>query len=677
MLFLLGYCWYLCLVLAHLSGAAWGLAPAGKWDTFNIAPRTKTVYPAAIHSTSGVVTGAELLVGKKGAAALASGSWVTLDFGVEVGGLITLTIDAPSPAAALALSFTESPAFIRPNASDDSSFPAQNTTFDGVLRVDAPLASGRWTQPTYSLRGGFRYLTLVASGGEVTLADVSCAINFMPHVTDLRAYEGYFYALDEGAQDVDLLTKVWYAGAYTVQTNTVPLDTGREVPFAPPGSWANNATLGVAGPIIVDGAKRDRAVWPGDMGIAVPTQFVSTNDLLPTKNALSTMFAAINPKTGALPESGPPLSQQGSDTYHAWTLIGTYNYHLFSADTDWLLDVWANYTKAVAFLEGKVDSSGLMNVTGLRDWARQGGGGHNAEGNAILYRVLVTASELATYANDTALSLAWAQNATALKQVFNDVFWLADVEMYRDNATTTLCPEDANSFAVVFNLTQSEAQKAQISDGLVGNWNDIGPVVPELPDTISPFIAGYEVQAHFEAGNDARALELIRRTWGYMLTTNLSVQSTLLEGFTANGSLAYRYYQGYNDDPSYTSHSHGWSSGPTSALTFYALGLTVTAPAGQAWVVAPHIQGGLPGAQGGFSTPLGWFGVQWALAGTGGLRVEINTPTGTDGILRLPAGAVRGTEYVLDGRAGRFEAGAGVEIALEGGIHVVMFSGET
>lgn len=59
------------------------------------------------------------------------------------------------------------------------------------------------------------------------------------------------------------------------------------------------------------------------MGIAVPAQFVSTNDLIPTRNALATMFAAINPVTGALPESGPPLSQQGSDTYHAWTLIGT------------------------------------------------------------------------------------------------------------------------------------------------------------------------------------------------------------------------------------------------------------------------------------------------------------------------------------------------------------------
>lgn len=47
----------------------------------------------------------------------------------------------------------------------------------------------------------------------------------------------------------------------------------------------------------------------------------------------------------------------------------------------------------------------------------------------------------------------------------------------------------------------------------------------------------WQIQAHFEAGQDEVALDLIRREWGYMLYTNLSVQSTLLEGFTANGSL--------------------------------------------------------------------------------------------------------------------------------------------
>jgi hypothetical protein len=128
--------------------------------------------------------------------------------------------------------------------------------------------------------------------------------------------------------------------------------------------------------------------------------------------------------------------------------------------------------------------------------------------------------------------------------------------MYVDNTTTALTPQDANSFAVVFNLTMSLEQVASISKGLQKNWNDLGPVAPELPDTISPFISGFEVgslqlceasvseaslqlQAHFIAGKDEVAMDLLRREWGYMLYTNLSVQSTLLEGFTANGSLGW------------------------------------------------------------------------------------------------------------------------------------------
>lgn len=126
------------------------------------------------------------------------------------------------------------------------------------------------------------------------------------------------------------------------------------------------------------------------MGIAVPTQFVSTNDLLPAKNALATMFAGIDPVTGALAMSGPPLSVRGSDTYHMWTLIGTHNYYLYSGDLDWLRNVWANYTKAVAFVTNKVGPTGLMNITAPTDWARLGGGGISAEGNAILYKVQVS-----------------------------------------------------------------------------------------------------------------------------------------------------------------------------------------------------------------------------------------------------------------------------------------------
>lgn len=129
-------------------------------------------------------------------------------------------------------------------------------------------------------------------------------------IANLRAYQGYFYSSDE------TLNKIWYSGAYTLQTNNVPPNTGRQIPALTSG-WANNGTLGPGDTIIVDGAKRDRAVWPGDMGVAVPSTFVSVGDLTSVKNSLQVMYNYQNPTTGAFPEAGPPLLQLGSDTYHS------------------------------------------------------------------------------------------------------------------------------------------------------------------------------------------------------------------------------------------------------------------------------------------------------------------------------------------------------------------------
>jgi len=383
------------------------------------------------------------------------------------------------------------------------------------------------------------------------------------------------------------------------------------------------------------------------------------------------MFSGINPVTGALPESGPPLSQLGSDTYHCWTLIGTHNYYLYSGDLAWVENLWSNYTKAVAFLEAKVNkTNGLMDVTGLRDWARQGGGGFNAEGNAILYRVLLTSADLATAMDLPDLASAWLANATALKAAYNTAFWVPALGMYRDNVTTTLTPQDANSFAVLFNLTETPEQAASISAGLEQTWNELGHVAPELPDTISPFISGFELQAHFVAGNATRAMDLLHRTWGYILYTNLSVQSTLLEGITANGSISYRANVGYNHDPAYTSHAHGWSSGPTSALTIYVLGLSVTAVQGSEWCLAPNLAG-LSGVQGGFETPLGRFDAAWTVTDLGKTRtfsLSVDTPAGTNGLFVLPA-ELAGASVIVDGKNAKVPSGG---LALAGGKHSVV-----
>ena len=143
-----------------------------------------------------------------------------------------MNIDTVSSSSAFALSFSESPMFVNPTTSDDSSFPSANMSYDGVLEVHSPLEEGFWTQPADRLRGGFRFLTVVSTSNDsFTISNISCSISFMPQTENLRDYAGYFYAQDPGFHDKDFLTKIWYAGAYTVQTNTVPLDTGRAVPF--------------------------------------------------------------------------------------------------------------------------------------------------------------------------------------------------------------------------------------------------------------------------------------------------------------------------------------------------------------------------------------------------------------------------------------------------------------
>ncbi len=151
--------------------------------------------------------------------------------------------------------------------------------------------------PDAKLRGGFRYLTLFSesssSNFSINIQDITVEIAYQPAWSNLRAYQGYFSCSD------DLLNRIWYSGAYTLQTNAIPPATGREFPILGSG-WMNdqNLDLGSTGSTIyVDGSKRDRTVWPGDLGIAVPSILVSTGDWAGVANTLTVLY---NDQVGGL-----------------------------------------------------------------------------------------------------------------------------------------------------------------------------------------------------------------------------------------------------------------------------------------------------------------------------------------------------------------------------------------
>ncbi|KAI1504668.1 alpha-L-rhamnosidase B [Biscogniauxia marginata] len=648
--------------------------PGPEWDSNIFAPSSRIVGPSAVFSLGS---------GEK------IGSWpiqftldedlpsAYIDFGIEVGGIVTIDYEVSSLSGdgSIGLAFTEAKNWIGPVS--DSSSGQLSRPDDAIYAGLSSLGNQTYSMPDEYLRGGFRYLTLflVGNGASVTVHNVSLELSFQPTWPDLRAYQGYFHSND------DLLNKIWYSGAYTLQLCAIHPSTGRVWP-APDNAWSNTAVIGPGDTINTDGAKRDRTVWPGDMGVAISAAFYSTGDLESVKNALQVVY---NEQTsdGLFPFSGPPLSASSSDTYHMWSLIGTYNYALYSGDIAFVRDNWSRYVKGVDFLSTQfIASADLVDITNHpNDWGRLNSSQTLASAQMLAYHTLVTGATLADWVGDeSGLKTQWLATAAGLQDAIVDNFWDEGYGAFRDNLgqyDNGIYPQDGNSLAVFFGVVNASSDQTQnISSSLTRNWTPIGAESPELPGEISPFISSFEIQSHLIAGQAQRALELIRSSWGWYLNNENGTQSTMVEGYLVDGSFGYRHDAGYDEVYSYTSHAHGWATGPVTALTEYILGLSVTGQAGSTWQLAPQF-GDLVEVQGGFTTTLGKFSASWTVKDDGSYVVSYDVPTDSTGELLLPGSNEGNVQIVMDGQqlTPNLAEGSGgrqlYEISGEGGKHQI------
>jgi Bacterial alpha-L-rhamnosidase 6 hairpin glycosidase domain len=599
------------------AATASAAATANPCAADDLAPTARTLAPVSVFTTTGTVGSPANLLSGAATRLSGNGSSVVLDFGKDVGGIVTLTFAGSSDSGqSVGLAFSESDQNVGENSD-----PSSDGGPDGALYA-AVAGAGSYTVPADKLRGGLRYLTLfLNSSGWVDIDGVSLNFTAAPGVSDPAAYPDYFCSNDS------LLNRIWYAGAYTVQLDTIAPAQGRVWP--PPSSgWENNAVVGVGSEVLVDGAKRDRSVWPGDMGISVPTAYVSTDDLTATRNSLTTLYQGQK-STGELPYAGPEFDFYSSDTYHMWTLIGTYNYYLDSGDSGWLNGVWSQYQLGVNFITGKIDGNGLLDVTGTSDWARGDQGGENVEANALLYEVLTTGAALAQVEGNSSLAAGYTTRAASLKTQINALLWDASAGAYKDNPTSTLHPQDGNSLAVWYGVA-SPSQEQSVLSYLRSDWNSVGAQTPEFGDNVSPFAGSMELYAHFAADDDTNALNLMRTEWGYMLDSPIGTGSTFWEGMSNTGTLS-----AYG---SYTSLAHGWSTGPTGALTSQVLGVSPTTAAGATYQVVPH-PGDLTHVEGTLTVAPGktiHVSYDHDTAGDFSMQVDSSTNTGSTGVIAVP-----------------------------------------
>ncbi len=405
-----------------LAGCATSIIPVSSSGSDNLSPASRTLQPIAVVRTQGRVVNPNSVLSGGATELQGQGSSLVLDFGKEVGGIISLQFGNASDAQqSLALAFSESSLYTGMKSDHSDSGLGD----DGYLSAGV-VAHGGYVVPTEKMRGGFRYLTIgLLTNGSVDITGVSLQFTAAPTQLDLRAYKGSFDSSDE------TLNRIWYAGAYTVQMDTIDPTQGGVYP-PPYSGWLLNGVVGSGNTVLVDGAKRDRFVWPGDLGIAGLTAYVSTGDTVSVRNDLNTLFA-MQDADGGLPYVGPPVDfGVSSDTYHLWTLDAVIDYYLYSGDQAWIAGHWPQIRQAVEFSLAKVDSRGLMAVNLPSDWGRQSPGGEEISANALLYHVLRGMVFLATQAGDGNSSARYDEQASSLRTAIESQLWDSTAGMYRD-----------------------------------------------------------------------------------------------------------------------------------------------------------------------------------------------------------------------------------------------------
>jgi alpha-L-rhamnosidase len=562
------------------------------------------------------------------------------------------------------------------NASNDSAgtpntlqeFDLNNGTYTTIGSVTLPsaLAPDTWHTVSTTVSGD----TITVSLDGTQIASVSSSA-YSAGTVGFREYSG------EQADFKDL--SVVSSSGSTLYSNALNA-TSDLSDFAVPG--VNSL------PSIVDGAKRDRAVWVGDMNVEGPTVFYSTDQAQYIKGALELLGSyqlSSGFVTGDLPPQDPlhtgALTPGTTGTYSAsysmYWVLGLGSYYLYTGDTAFVQQEWPVVEGELAWNASQVDSDGLFvtNSSDGADWDYYDGDktGEVTEYNVLYYKALLDGAMLATAAGQTAQAATYTQEAAALKTAINTYLFDSSTGLYYiSNTQTTGVAQDANALAVLYGVAPASDDASILAALKTDLWTTPYGPVPFTSNTgyeavISPYISGYELDARLATGDTADAETLLDDVWGNMIAPGPDDTGTMWENVATDGLPAFG---------GSSSLSHGWSTTPVSALSGYMLGIQPVTPGYATWLVQPE-PGDLAWAEGQAPTPHGAVQVSWA--GESRARrfsMNVTAPSGTSGTIAVPTYGAASPIVKVGGRVvwsnGTFTAARGIGGAYQSGDYVYL-----
>ncbi|HEV3355390.1 MAG TPA: alpha-L-rhamnosidase C-terminal domain-containing protein [Pseudonocardiaceae bacterium] len=421
-------------------------------------------------------------------------------------------------------------------------------------------------------------------------------------------------------------------------------------PLSDPASIADFQAPGVnVGSLILDGAKRDRDVWEGDLSVSGPTLLYSLGNTRYLRDSLQ-LLGDYQLQSGFIEgrrAPGDPLNttplpgevSQYSASYSMYFVPNLATYYTYTGDTAFVRQEWPVVQRELAWNAAQVDAKGLFetNTSDGANWHYDVQTGAQTYYNILYYRTLLSAASLA---DALGVHTTYRAAAASLKTAINANLFNATTGVY-DISTTQRgsVAQDANTYAILFGIADPAtvpgilAAMAKNLDTPSGDLDVSSPAPAGYHQVIGPFMGSYELWARFAVGDTSGALDLLNREWGQM--TSVDPTGVLWEVMGTDGTLHTPGINGQGNGA--TSLAHGWSTGPTSALSQYVLGIAPAGPGYATWTVAPH-PGNLAWAQGQAPTPHGPLTVKWDQQ-HGTFSIEVTAPPRTSGTITVPAAA--------------------------------------
>lgn len=396
-------------------------------------------------------------------------------------------------------------------------------------------------------------------------------------------------------------------------------------------------------PLLLDGAKRDRAVWEGDITVAAPTLYYSSGATEYARESLRLLGSYQYTSgfvTGCLSPS-QPLNTGGllpgdvgcySATYSMQFVSNLADYYRYTGDTGFLKEEWATAQRELAWSGSKVGSNGLFVTDSTDDstWNLENHSGELTEANAIYYKTLVDGAWLAQELGRVDDAAAYRAKAKQLRDDINSHLWDEKIGAYdASTARRGFVAQDANALAVFYGIADQEQTSRILAAMKAALWTKHGSMSVSAPkpdgwtQDISPYMNSFEVWARLANGDTDNALDLVHAMWDPMTAGDPG--GTAWERLNTDGTI------GYDG----TSMAHAWSTGATSALSAYVMGAEPVEAGYKTWLVEPH-PGEVKWVNGQAPTPYGPLGVKWGRTGEKRFAMQVTVPDGTTGTIAVP-----------------------------------------